>query len=89
MIKLRTIMDDQPLSPLERAVWWTEHVLRHKGASHLKANGIHMGWTEYYEVNLILLFVVLLFILLLMLGLTINYFIVKLKKKVNLKVKNN
>ncbi|CAH2058058.1 unnamed protein product, partial [Iphiclides podalirius] len=29
--RLRGIMMDQPQSPLERAVWWTEHVLRHGG----------------------------------------------------------
>ncbi|XP_063367014.1 UDP-glycosyltransferase UGT4-like [Cydia amplana] len=54
VIKLRTIINDQPMSALERAVWWTEHVLRHGGARHLRAPAAGMGWAEYYELNLLL-----------------------------------
>ncbi|KAH8414636.1 hypothetical protein KR215_011198, partial [Drosophila sulfurigaster] len=27
---------DQPTSPIETAMWWTEYVLRHKGAPHMR-----------------------------------------------------
>ncbi|XP_063392711.1 UDP-glycosyltransferase UGT4-like [Cydia fagiglandana] len=54
VIKLRNIINDQPMSALERAVWWTEHVLRHGGARHLRAPAAGMGWAEYYELNLLL-----------------------------------
>ncbi|XP_063366976.1 UDP-glucosyltransferase 2-like [Cydia amplana] len=53
VLKLRTLMADQPMSALERAVWWTEHVLRHGGARHLRAPAAGMGWAEYYELKLI------------------------------------
>ncbi|XP_045445412.1 UDP-glucosyltransferase 2-like [Melitaea cinxia] len=53
--KLRDIVNDQPLSPLERAVWWTEYVLRHGGGTHLRANGAGVSWTDYYELDLALL----------------------------------
>ncbi|XP_059056326.1 UDP-glucosyltransferase 2-like [Achroia grisella] len=61
IIKLRTLMADQPQTPLERAVWWTEHVLRHGGARHLRSPAANMSWTEYLELELIVY--VLLFIL--------------------------
>ncbi|CAH0697336.1 unnamed protein product [Spodoptera exigua] len=51
--KLRNVMFDQPQSPLERAIWWTEHVLRHGGARHLRGPAANMSWTEYLELELV------------------------------------
>lgn len=48
-------MKDQPQSPLERGVWWTEYVIRHGGAKHLQASAAHMHWTEYYAMDLVLI----------------------------------
>ncbi|CAH1641751.1 unnamed protein product [Spodoptera littoralis] len=52
--KLRELMTDEPMSPLERVVWWTEHVLRHGGASHLRGPAANMSWAEYLELDLVL-----------------------------------
>uniref|UniRef100_A0A2A4JWQ0 UDP-glucuronosyltransferase n=1 Tax=Heliothis virescens TaxID=7102 RepID=A0A2A4JWQ0_HELVI len=52
--KLRSLMYDQPMTPLERAVWWTEHVLRHGGARHLRSPAANMSWAEYLELELVL-----------------------------------
>ncbi|CAF4941838.1 unnamed protein product [Pieris macdunnoughi] len=54
IIRLRSIMADQPVSALDRAVWWTEYVLRHGGAKHLRAAGANMSWVQYYEIEFIL-----------------------------------
>ncbi|XP_013186739.2 UDP-glycosyltransferase UGT5 isoform X5 [Amyelois transitella] len=53
IIKLRDLINDQPQSPLERAVWWTEHILRHGGGRHLRSPAANISWTQYYEVELI------------------------------------
>jgi glucuronosyltransferase len=37
---------DQPQRPLERAVFWTEYVLRHKGASHLRSAAADLNWVQ-------------------------------------------
>ena len=47
-------MQDEPMPPLERAVWWTEHVLRHGGARHLRAPAANMSWAQYLDIELIL-----------------------------------
>ncbi|XP_052751040.1 UDP-glucosyltransferase 2-like [Galleria mellonella] len=70
IVKLRSLMSDRPESSLERAVWWTEHVLRHGGAKHLRSPAANISWTEYLELELIgyillsLLFTIILTIIL-------------------------
>ncbi|XP_075985854.1 uncharacterized protein LOC142982983 [Anticarsia gemmatalis] len=53
VIKLRDIMRDEPMKPLERAVWWTEYVLRHGGAKHLKSPSANISWSEFLELELV------------------------------------
>ncbi|KAL0810801.1 hypothetical protein ABMA28_010117 [Loxostege sticticalis] len=55
--RLRQLMLDQPQSPLERAVWWTEYVIRHSGARHLRAPAANMPWHQYLELELVTYFV--------------------------------
>ncbi|CAK1547656.1 unnamed protein product [Leptosia nina] len=53
IVKLKNLMSDQPQTALERAVWWTEYVIRNGGAKHLRAAGANLSWTEYYEIEFI------------------------------------
>uniref|UniRef100_A0A2A4IVU8 UDP-glucuronosyltransferase n=1 Tax=Heliothis virescens TaxID=7102 RepID=A0A2A4IVU8_HELVI len=53
IIKLRDLMNDQPMPPLERGIWWIEHVLRHKGAKHLRSPAANISWSEYLELELV------------------------------------
>ncbi|XP_050356515.1 UDP-glucosyltransferase 2-like isoform X12 [Nymphalis io] len=79
VVNLRNIMRDQPLPPLERAVWWTEHVLRHNGAAHLHSPAAHMHWTEYYATDLILLSFGAVISLLLILTFIMHFIVLRLK----------
>ncbi|XP_026735436.1 UDP-glucuronosyltransferase 2B31-like [Trichoplusia ni] len=54
IIKLRGLMRDEVQTPLERAVWWTEYVLRHGGAKHLRSPAAIISWAEYLELELVL-----------------------------------
>nr|ANI21989.1 UDP-glycosyltransferase 33F5 [Spodoptera exigua] len=75
---LRNVMFDQPQSPLERAIWWTEYVLRHGGARHLRGPAANMSWAEYLELELVftLLLGLLAVISVLLIGLRFLYKIV-------------
>ncbi|CAO1335642.1 unnamed protein product [Diamesa hyperborea] len=58
--ELRELIYDQPMTSRERAVWWTEYVLRHKGAKHLKYAGIKTPfyqryWLDFISIGLLLI----------------------------------
>ncbi|CAH0403387.1 unnamed protein product [Chilo suppressalis] len=53
IMHLRTIIQDQPQTSLERAVWWTEYVIRHRGARHLRSPAANITWAEYLELELV------------------------------------
>ncbi|XP_055384245.1 UDP-glucosyltransferase 2-like [Condylostylus longicornis] len=45
------IYKDQPLTPLETAIFWVEYVARHKGAVHLKSGGQELSFIEYHNLD--------------------------------------
>lgn len=47
MKKMSAISKDEPESPLDRAVWWTEYVIRHNGAKHLRSSALDLAWYQY------------------------------------------
>lgn len=62
MQTLSKLHRDQPVKPLDLAVFWIEYVIRHKGARHLRTQSHKMSWFVYNSVDVIaaLLTVVLL-----------------------------
>ena len=51
--RLYRIYQDQPLTPLEQAVYWTEYVIRHKGAPHLRSAVLDLAWYQYFLLDVI------------------------------------
>uniref|UniRef100_A0A1B6E0P5 UDP-glucuronosyltransferase n=1 Tax=Clastoptera arizonana TaxID=38151 RepID=A0A1B6E0P5_9HEMI len=51
-IKLSKIMQDLPSTSLETAVFWTEYVLRHNGASHLRSSGLQLLWYQHHMLDI-------------------------------------
>lgn len=51
MQALSRLHRDQPLKPLDQAVFWIEYVMRHKGAGHLKAQSTNMSWFVYTSAD--------------------------------------
>ncbi|XP_025198668.1 UDP-glucuronosyltransferase 2C1-like [Melanaphis sacchari] len=44
---------DLPMSPAESVVYWTEYVLRHKGAPHLRSHAFNLTWYQYFSLDVI------------------------------------
>ncbi|CAH1266747.1 GALNT10 [Branchiostoma lanceolatum] len=49
--RLSRLHRDQPQPPMERAVWWVEHVIKHGGLPHLRARAVELPWYQYYLLD--------------------------------------
>ncbi|XP_035692832.1 UDP-glucuronosyltransferase 2C1-like [Branchiostoma floridae] len=54
---ISTHLRDQPQSPMERAVWWIEHVIKHGGLPHLRSRAPELPFYQYYLLDVIALIV--------------------------------
>jgi len=51
--RLSRIYLDQPLTPLQQAAYWTEYVIRHKGAPQLCSAVLDLAWYQYLLLDVI------------------------------------
>ncbi|CAH0559936.1 unnamed protein product [Brassicogethes aeneus] len=78
--KLAAIAFDHSVSPLEKAVWHVNYVLRHDGAGHLRYKGLDIPTYQYFMLDVIAVFlIVILFVFLTLLKIS-QFAIRKLKK---------
>uniref|UniRef100_A0A667WNF7 UDP-glucuronosyltransferase n=1 Tax=Myripristis murdjan TaxID=586833 RepID=A0A667WNF7_9TELE len=53
MQMLSRLHRDQPMKPLDRAMFWIEFVMRHKGAAHLRTDSYKMSWIQYHSIDVV------------------------------------
>ncbi|XP_056232708.1 UDP-glucuronosyltransferase 2A2-like [Seriola aureovittata] len=53
MTTLSNLHRDQPMKPLDRAIFWIEFVMRHKGAPHLRTESYRMSRIQYYSIDVV------------------------------------
>ncbi|XP_061001232.1 UDP-glucuronosyltransferase 2B4-like isoform X3 [Dama dama] len=53
VMRLSAIQHDQPMKPLDRAVFWIEFVMRHKGAKHLRPAIHDLTWFQYHSLDVV------------------------------------
>jgi len=52
---------DRQNTPKEEVIYWTEYVIKHKGAHHLKTAALKLSWYQYFLID-ILITIVLIFL---------------------------
>lgn len=65
MQRLSRLHRDQPMTPMDQAVFWVEYVMRHKGAPHLRTEAYKMPWYSYYCADVLLVLLITVSLLLL------------------------
>ncbi|XP_049287978.1 UDP-glucuronosyltransferase 2C1-like isoform X7 [Anopheles funestus] len=53
MKQMSRLFRDQPESPLERAAWWCEWVLRNPDSNLLQSRAVYMSWFQKYSYDVI------------------------------------
>ncbi|KAF2905636.1 hypothetical protein ILUMI_00538 [Ignelater luminosus] len=56
------IMHDEPIKQLDKAVFWTEYVIKHKGAHHLRSAALSLSWYQYLLLDVIAVVILIIFV---------------------------
>ncbi|KAF1380437.1 hypothetical protein PFLUV_G00163730 [Perca fluviatilis] len=56
---LSQLHHDQPMSPMDSAIFWIEYVIRNKGAAHLQSAGFRLPWYSYFCLDVAVLIMAL------------------------------
>ncbi|XP_063840614.1 UDP-glycosyltransferase UGT5-like isoform X2 [Scylla paramamosain] len=64
--RMSASLRDQPMTPLDRAVFWTEYVIRHRGAPQLRCPAAQLSWVEFLMLDVLGLLLLALLLLLLL-----------------------
>jgi glucuronosyltransferase len=60
MAKIQSqVFKDQPMKPLDRAVYWVEYIIRNGGAEHLKSDSLELNDVQYFLLDISLISLVL------------------------------
>ncbi|KAF5302525.1 hypothetical protein FQR65_LT00897 [Abscondita terminalis] len=79
--KLAELALDEPMTGLEKAIWWTEYVIRHNGTKHLRSPMLDIPFYQYYLLDVIGVFVVVLGGLILTIIISIKLLLKIMRKK--------
>ncbi|XP_055903464.1 UDP-glucosyltransferase 2-like [Eupeodes corollae] len=66
---------DQPLEPLEVAIFWVEYVLRHKGAPQLLSTALNLNFFQYHSLDTIAVVYGSVVLILLLVGFSLKKFV--------------
>ncbi|XP_076388109.1 uncharacterized protein LOC100874899 [Megachile rotundata] len=62
MLHLRELVNDNPYDLVDNLVWWTEFVIRHKGAPHLRSTLINQPWYQRYDIDIVAFLAIIAFV---------------------------
>ncbi|XP_057213042.1 UDP glucuronosyltransferase 5 family, polypeptide E1 [Triplophysa rosa] len=55
MQRMSILHRDTPSKPMDKAIFWLEFVMRHKGAAHLRTESYKLPWYSYHNVDVLML----------------------------------
>lgn len=50
---------DRQNTPKEEVIYWTEYVIKHKGAHHLKTAALKLSWYQYFLIDILITIVLI------------------------------
>lgn len=80
--ELRKIIYDEPMTSLEKAVFWTEYLIRHKSTKHLAYSGTNIPFYQKYFLDFITIALIVICLLCKLLQVTIKSILLNANEKV-------
>lgn len=81
-MKRSQLFRDRLVKPLDEAMYWVKHVMKHKNTTHLKSAAVQLAWYEFYGVDVIIILLAVTFLTLLAMKLLIARILRTLRKKI-------
>ena len=60
VMQLSKIVNDQPMKSVDKAIWWIEYTMRHKGTKHLEYSGKYVPFYRKYMLDFVAMFILIL-----------------------------
>ncbi|XP_055846241.1 UDP-glucosyltransferase 2-like [Episyrphus balteatus] len=60
--KFSNLFRDRPLSPRESVIYWTEYVIRHRGAKHMQSPAVQMSFLQKNSLDILAVLVLVLYL---------------------------
>ncbi|XP_050501765.1 UDP-glycosyltransferase UGT5-like [Diabrotica virgifera virgifera] len=57
--KLSDLSRDRPVNPMDLALYWTDYIVKHKGAPHLRVAAMELTWYQYFLLDVIAFVVIM------------------------------
>lgn len=57
------LFKDRPMTPSKTVDYWTRYVIRHKGAPHLKSHALNLKWYQYFLLDVIAVFILVILLI--------------------------
>uniref|UniRef100_A0A3Q4H4H0 UDP-glucuronosyltransferase n=1 Tax=Neolamprologus brichardi TaxID=32507 RepID=A0A3Q4H4H0_NEOBR len=83
--RLSRLHRDQPITAMEKAVFWVEYVMRHKGARHLRTEAYKMPWYSYYSLDVLFILLSVVTVLLLSIVAVFRFLCCQRQRKIKTK----
>jgi len=58
-VELSKRFKDRQNTPKEEVIYWTEYVIKHKGAHHLKTAALELSWYQYFLIDIFITIVLI------------------------------
>ncbi|KAK7574486.1 hypothetical protein V9T40_011677 [Parthenolecanium corni] len=72
IVKRSQLFRERLNNPMETALYWIDHVLKHKDTSHLKSASTQLSWYELYSVDVLIIVAVIFWIAMKIIGFIIR-----------------
>ncbi|XP_025420630.1 UDP-glucuronosyltransferase 2B15-like [Sipha flava] len=79
---------DRPMTPQDLVLYWTEYVIRHNGAQHLKSEALNLSWYQYILLDVIFVVIISFLVLVYLSYIVFNFIYLRFKMYSNVKIKS-